>query len=111
LVASGHEITVFHRGTGAANFPAGVGVVHGDRNQLDQSARDFRRLRPDVVIDCIAFTQQHAASLVDVFRGVTKRVVVLSSGDVYQANDLVLGRFVGPIEPTREAADGPTLSE
>jgi nucleoside-diphosphate-sugar epimerase len=100
LVASGHEITVFHRGTGAANFPAGVGVVHGDRNQLDQSARDFRRLRPDVVIDCIAFTQQHAASLVDVFRGVTKRVVVLSSGDVYQANDLVLGRFVGPIEPT-----------
>jgi nucleoside-diphosphate-sugar epimerase len=100
LVASGHEITVFHRGTGAANLPEGVGVVHGDRNQLAQSASDFRRLRPDVVIDCIAFTQQQAASLVDVFRGLTKRVVVLSSGDVYRANDLLFGRFVGTIEPT-----------
>jgi nucleoside-diphosphate-sugar epimerase len=100
LVASSHDITVFHRGTRAANLPEGVGVVHGDRNQLGQSAGDFRRLRPDVVIDCLAFTQQHAASLVDVFRGVTKRVVVLSSGDVHRANDLLFGRFVGPIEPT-----------
>jgi nucleoside-diphosphate-sugar epimerase len=100
LLASGHEVTIFHRGTSAVNLPNGAGILHGDRNQLDQSADDFRRLRPDVVVDCIAFTQQQAESLVRVFREVSKRLVVLSSGDVYRANDILFGRVTGAIEPT-----------
>jgi nucleoside-diphosphate-sugar epimerase len=100
LLASGHEITIFHRGTSAANLPKGAGILHGDRNQLELSADDFRRLRPDVVVDCIAFTAQQAKSLVQVFRQVSKRVVVLSSGDVYRANDLLFRRVAGAIEPT-----------
>jgi nucleoside-diphosphate-sugar epimerase len=100
LLASGHEVTIFHRGTSAVNLPEVAGIFHGDRNQLDQSADDFRRLRPDVVVDCIAFTQRQAESLVHVFREVSKRVVVLSSGDVYRANDIFFGRATGPIEPT-----------
>lgn len=100
LLASGHEITIFHRGTSAANLPKGAGILHGDRNQLELSADDFRRLRPDVVVDCIAFTEQQAKSLVQVFRQVSKRVVVLSSGDVYRANDLLFRRVAGAIEPT-----------
>jgi nucleoside-diphosphate-sugar epimerase len=100
LVASGHEITIFHRGNDVPHLPEGVRVVHGDRNRLDQSTDDFRRLRPEVVVDCIAFTQQQTASLVEVFRSTAKRLVVLSSGDVYRANDLLFGRVVGAIEPT-----------
>jgi nucleoside-diphosphate-sugar epimerase len=100
LVASGHEITIFHRGSDVSNLPERVRAVQGDRNQLEQSADDFRRLCPDVVVDCIAFTQQQAVSLVDVFRGIAKRLVVLSSGDVYRANDLLFGRFIGTLEPT-----------
>jgi len=100
LLASGHEVTIFHRGTSPVNLPKGVGIVLGDRNQLDQSADDFRRLRPDVVVDCVAFTQQQAESFVQVFRGVSRRVLVLSSGDVYRANDILFGRVTGAIEPT-----------
>jgi nucleoside-diphosphate-sugar epimerase len=100
LLASGHEVTIFHRGISAVNLPKGVGIVRGDRNQLDQSAEDFRRLRPDVVVDCIAFTQQQSESFVHVFRGVAKRVVVLSSGDVYRANDILFRRVSGASEPT-----------
>jgi nucleoside-diphosphate-sugar epimerase len=100
LLASGHEVTVFHRGTSAVSLPKGVGFVRGDRNQLDQSAADFRDLRPDVVVDCIAFTQQQAELFVHVFREVSKRAVVLSSGDVYRANDILFGRVTGAIEPT-----------
>jgi nucleoside-diphosphate-sugar epimerase len=37
---------------------------------------------------------------VEVFRSTAKRLVVLSSGDVYRANDLLFGRVVGAIEPT-----------
>ena len=52
------------------------------------------------MVDCIAFTQQQAESFVHVFRGVSKRAVVLSSGDVYRANDILFGHVTGPIEPT-----------
>jgi nucleoside-diphosphate-sugar epimerase len=107
LLGSGHEVTIFHRGTGAMDLPKGVGTVLGDRNQLDRSADDFRRLRPDVVIDCIAFTQWQAESFVHVFREVTRRVVVLSSGDVYRANDIVFGRVSGALEPTPLAESSP----
>ena len=100
LLASGHEVTIFHRGTSAVNLPKGAGILRGDRNQLDQSADDFRRLRPDLVVDCIAFTRHQAESFVRVFREVCNRVVVLSSGDVYRANDIVFGRVTGAIQPT-----------
>jgi nucleoside-diphosphate-sugar epimerase len=59
-----------------------------------------RRLRPDVVVDTIAFTQSQAESLVTVFRGIAKRTVVLSSGDAYRANDILHGRVPGAVEAT-----------
>jgi nucleoside-diphosphate-sugar epimerase len=100
LLASDHEVTVFHRGTRSLQPPEGTGVLCGDRNRLGDSIDAFRRLRPDVVIDAIAFTQPHAESLIHVFRGVAKRAIVLSSGDVYRANDILFGRVTGAVEPT-----------
>src|SRR6266852_63340 len=106
LLDFGHEVTVFHRGTSLLRPPNGVGVLCGDRNRLGDSMDAFRRLRPDVVIDAIAFTQPQAESLVNVFRGIAKRAVVLSSGDVYRANDILFGRVPGAIEatPLRESS-------
>lgn len=100
LLAFGHEVTIFHRRGSDSNQPKGVGVIHGDRNRLDQSVHDFRRLRPDVAVDVIAFTQQQAESLVAAVRGIANRLIVLSSGDVYRANDILYRRVDGPIEPT-----------
>jgi len=96
LLAVGHEVTIFHRGPGSNK----AAVLFGDRNRLGDSMDAFRRLRPDVVIDAIAFTQLQAESLVQVFRGIAKRVVVLSSGDVYRANDILFGRVTGAVEST-----------
>ncbi len=96
LLASGHEVTVFHRGASLD----GAAVLRGDRNRLTDSIDAFHRLRPDVVIDAIAFTQPQAQSLVNVFRGIAKRTVVLSSGDVYRANDILHGRVPGVVEAT-----------
>src|SRR5258708_1923690 len=97
LRESGHEVTVFHRG---ANLTGATPVLCGDRNRLTDSIDAFHRLRPDVVIDAIAFTQPQAQSLVNVFRGIAKRAVVLSSGDVYRANDILHGRMPGVVEAT-----------
>src|SRR5258708_36931831 len=92
LLALGHEVTVFHRGTPDANVQKGTGVIHGDRNRLEESLDDLRRLRPDVVVDLLAFTQAQAESLMAAFRGYAGRLVVLSSGDVYLANDILFRR-------------------
>jgi nucleoside-diphosphate-sugar epimerase len=60
----------------------------------------FGGFNPDIVIDAIAFTRAHAESLVHVFGGIATRVVVLSSGDVYRANDILFGRVPGAVENT-----------
>lgn len=83
LVRRGHEVSVFHRGTKPADLPPEVMRIHGDRKRLADSALEFKRLRPDVVIDMVAYTEAEAAELVNVFRGVAGRLVVISSMDVY----------------------------
>jgi nucleoside-diphosphate-sugar epimerase len=101
LLAFGADVTVFHRGPERADdSPVGARILHGDRNQLDQSLVDFKRLRPDVVVDALAFTKAQAELLMNAFRGIANRVVVLSSGDVYRANDILFRRVEGPIEST-----------
>jgi len=99
LIAQGHQVTVLRRGSGLAELPDGVGVIVGDRNRLEASAREFGDLRPDVVVDVIAFTEAQAKGLMGAFRGIAKRIVVLSSGDVYRANDLLFRRIQGTVEP------------
>jgi nucleoside-diphosphate-sugar epimerase len=99
LMAHGHEVTIFRRGSGLADLPDGAGVIVGDRNRLQASAKEFGDLRPDVVVDAIAFTEEQAKGL-RAFHGIAKRTVVLSSGDVYRANDLLFRRIPGPPDPT-----------
>ncbi|HEV3330371.1 MAG TPA: NAD-dependent epimerase/dehydratase family protein [Bryobacteraceae bacterium] len=98
LIAGGHQVTIFHRGGARAKDLAVVPRIIGDRNHPDQHSDEFRRLRPDVVVDVLAFTAAQAQSLVDAFRGVAGRLLVLSSGDVYRANDILFRRVEGPIE-------------
>ena len=100
LIDQGHQVTVLRRGSGFAGLPDGVKVIVGDRNRLEASAREFGDLRPDVVVDVIAFTEEQAKGLIGAFSGIAKRIVVLSSGDVYRANDLLFRRIPGTIDPT-----------
>lgn len=44
----------------------------------------IRRFRPDVVLDVTPYTEAHARTLVEAVRGLTERLVVLSSADVYR---------------------------
>src|SRR6516162_2122565 len=80
LVGLGHEVTVFHRGQTASALPAIVAHIAGDRHRLAEHAAEFSRLAPDVVVDQIALTEPDAQSLAQTFRGLARRLVVLSSG-------------------------------
>jgi nucleoside-diphosphate-sugar epimerase len=106
LLGRGHEVAVFHRGVsgaggadGAARLPAGVAEIFGDRKRLGESAAAIRRFAPDVAVDLILSSGAQARELMDVLRGVARRVVVASSLDVYRATGVLYGTEPGGLEP------------
>jgi nucleoside-diphosphate-sugar epimerase len=96
LKRRGHKLAVFHRGTTAA--PSGVDEIRGDRHQLSASAQQLRHFAPDVVIDLVMSSGQQAKELMNIFRGVARRVVMLSSIDVYRAIGVSHGTESGPLQ-------------
>ena len=96
LKQQGHTLAVFHRG--ATAVPAGVEEILGDRNQLNASAQELKRFAPDVVIDLVISSGPQAEELMNIFRGETRRVVMLSSIDVYRAIGVSHGTESGPLQ-------------
>lgn len=107
LTELGHEVAVFHRGQTKAPLPAEVTSFYGDRARLADSLADFRAYKPDVVLDTLALTEQDAKTVVETFTGLARRLVVLSSGDVYRAYDRLRGADPGPPDPTPLTEDSP----
>lgn len=83
LQKGGHQVTIFHRGKTSA--PQGTEEILGDRQFLQDHQPEFRRQKFDVVVDFVLSSGRQAQQLMDTFRGVTGRVVALSSMDVYRA--------------------------
>lgn len=96
LQQQGHELAVFHRGT--TPVPAGVEEIRGDRNQLNASAQELKRFAPDVVIDLVLSSGPQAEEPMSIFRGTARRVVMLSSIDVYRAVGISHGTENGPLQ-------------
>jgi len=107
LCKQGHEVGVFHRGTTEAVLPEGAQSLFGDRNQLQENARALHAYQPDVVLDMIPITERQAMDFMAVFKGVAKRVVSVSSIDVYRAYDRLTGKDPGVPEPTPLTEDAP----
>ena len=97
LIRLGHEAVVFHRGRGTV--PEGAREVTGDRRRLADSAPQLRALTPDVVIDVVLSSGTQARELMNVFRGHARRVVAVSSMDVYRACGVTHHLEAGPLEP------------
>jgi nucleoside-diphosphate-sugar epimerase len=96
LQRQGHALALFHRGTTAA--PPGAEEIRGDRHQLNASAQELRRFAPEVVIDLVISSAPQAEALMNIFRGVARRVVMLSSIDVYRAVGISHGTESGPLQ-------------
>jgi nucleoside-diphosphate-sugar epimerase len=87
LSKQGHEVTLFHRGQTEGNLPQ-VHHIHGDFKSFGSFVDELRRLSAEVVLDMVPFTEEDGHRLLS-FKGVARRVVALSSADVYRA----FGRF------------------
>ena len=94
LLETGHDVTAFHRG----ETSGGAGTIRGERENLAANREAFLRFAPDVVLDTIAYTEADGRALAEVFRDVARRLVVLSSQDVYAAYGRLLGLEGGPRE-------------
>ncbi|MGF1674652.1 MAG: NAD-dependent epimerase/dehydratase family protein [Rivularia sp. (in: cyanobacteria)] len=106
LLTMGHDITLFHRGKTKADLPDNLHQIYGDRSQLQDFKREFESLSPDVVVDMICYTESNARMLINLFKGITRRVVAISSMDVYRAYGIILGKESGVIEvPLTEDSD------
>lgn len=92
LAAMGHAVSVFHRGGTPAQAPAES--ILGERRELA-----ILRPKADVVIDLILSSGAQAQRLMEAFRGIAKRVLAVSSMDVYRACGLLHGTEDGPPEP------------
>src|SRR5437899_31065 len=74
-------------------------IIFGDPKNLEQYREAFQRFAPDTVIHMILSSGRHAEALMLTVRGIARRVVALSSMDVYRAFGLFHGTESGPLQP------------
>src|SRR5262249_1577246 len=98
LVASGHDVTVLHRGKTNAPLPTGTGQILGDSNRLTALQTELRTLAPDVVVNFILSSGRQALDMMHALEGIARRVVVLSSMDVYRACGVLHETEPGPLQ-------------
>ncbi|WP_284012124.1 NAD-dependent epimerase/dehydratase family protein [Halobaculum litoreum] len=89
LLDNGYEVTIFNRGTHDNPF-----ADHDDVNRVEGDRRDDTDLkaaalsvRPDIVIDCVAYYPEDVRVAVDVFADVDGYVYI-SSGSAYGVEEI-----------------------
>jgi nucleoside-diphosphate-sugar epimerase len=101
-----HEITIFHRGATETDLPEGVRHIHGDFASFATHLDELKRISPEVVLDMVPFREEDAAR-VKAFAGVARRVVVISSQDVYRAFGRLWRTELGDADPVPLTEDSP----
>ncbi len=110
LLRQGHRVAVLHRGANKSALPPEVEPIRGDRNRLHEMGDPIRRFAPDVVIDMILSSGKQAEALLQTMAGITRRIVALSSMDVYRACGVLHQLEPGPLEPLPLTEDSPLRS-
>ncbi|MEM9161708.1 MAG: NAD-dependent epimerase/dehydratase family protein [Cyanobacteria bacterium P01_F01_bin.4] len=110
LIEQGHQIILFHRSQPQVASPPEVQHLYGDRTQLPRYREAFDKLTPEVVLDMIAYTQADAQAVIDLFKGLARRVVVISSQDVYRARDIIWKVETGILDPVPLTEESPLRS-
>jgi nucleoside-diphosphate-sugar epimerase len=107
LQEAGHFVTVFHRGISEPLLPQEISHIHDDLSHLSDYASQLRELSPTVVVHMVLASAQDAWTFVRLFRGVARRLVAISSIDVYRAYNRLVGLETGPPDPVPLKEDAP----
>ena len=109
----GHRVIVYHRGEHEPALPYGIEHVHSPlaARPVTRFPLELTSLACDVVVAMHLVGEEDARSLADAFRGIARRVVALSSGDVYRAYGFLRGTEEGAPEPTPLTEESPLRSK
>src|SRR3954447_13477469 len=107
LAGAGHEVAVVHRGSTPLKLGVGVFEILAERSTLQERKDTLRAWSPDVALDMILSSAPQARATLETFRGIARRVVAVSSGDVYRAMAVLHGIDPGPVEPVPLTEDSP----
>ena len=97
----GHGITVYHRGHHEPELPGDVRHIHSPLAGIPvlHFPAELSDPAPDVVVHMFPVGEDDARAAMARFAGVARRMVALSSGDVYRAYGRLLGMEAGTAEP------------
>jgi nucleoside-diphosphate-sugar epimerase len=97
----GHTVAVYHRGQHEPELPRNVRHVHSAAAGIPvlHFPLELTRPAPDVVLHMFPVGRDDMLAAADHFAGRVRRMVALSSGDVYRAYARLLGIEPGPLEP------------
>lgn len=118
LLDAGHHVAIFHRGVTEEGTPDGVTHVHagtvegepefvGWQERLTQFAGDLRAFAPDVALHMVAMRERDAATAQAALRGIVRRLVLISSQDVYRAYGRLIDTEPGAPDPVPLTEDSP----
>ncbi|MBN1551705.1 NAD-dependent epimerase/dehydratase family protein [bacterium] len=99
LCQDNHEVAVFHRGKTPGDLPKCVKHILGNRAHLMDFRDTFTSFNPDAVLDMFLSIRQDAMLLMKAIKGITRRLIVISSQDVYRAYGVMIGLESASIEP------------
>jgi nucleoside-diphosphate-sugar epimerase len=99
LAGAGHQVAVLHRGHASLPGRPGVTDILGDRSAIRDFRGRFREWSPDVAIDMILSSVAQARATLETLHGIARRIVAVSSADVYRAMAVLHGLDSGAPEP------------
>ncbi len=105
LIGAGHEVFGIQRGSTSTQVP-GVRGLTADHHDLPVLASALARAAPAVVVEMVAYTEEDTDTLTAALPGTVRRLITISSGDVYWTYDAFRGlRTPGDAaEPLSETA-------
>ena len=83
-LARGIELYLLNRGESARPAPAGARILRADIRDRAGTQAALAGLAFDAVVDWVAFTPEHVAADIEIFRGRTAQYVFISSATVYE---------------------------
>jgi nucleoside-diphosphate-sugar epimerase len=83
-VDRGIELYLLNRGQTDRPVPSNLHIINGDIRDLSSARAALGDLTFDAVVNWIAFTPEHIATDLELFRGRTKQYVFISSASAYQ---------------------------
>ena len=89
LAKAGCDLTLLNRGVTKDELPANIHRLHVDRSDRRQMQRALLAKSFDIVIDFVLYSQEEAASAINIFRDHVEHYIAVSSGQVYLVRESI----------------------